>query len=527
MKRSFGLEMSNEDADRDRPQKNASPTAEITPVAATEETPLLPNTTGADTDGQVPEHSANGPSDPPSRPIREVLTILSVLLIGVFISQTDATLVFATLGDIASEFNDLQSSAWLISSFGLASCVAQPLYGKLSDIFGRKTMLQVAYLLFALGGAACGLGRSMPEVIVGRSIQGTGSAGMVALVSILITDLVPLRDIATYRSYVNVVQTAGRSAGGPIGGFLAQSIGWRWAFLGQAPATVVAMVAVAWKLQIKPGKKEGDDGADGPTILSKLKRIDVVGALFLSATILAGLLVLDMGGDKVPWNSPLIYVLAGTAVVCAGIFYVVEEYWATEPIFPTRLITHKEVLLDYAIQVVQTACQVALMYFIPLYFQVTKGVSAAEAGAYMVPAVIGNTIGGLSTGYYVKATGRYKLPLIGSGLSAMLCFSLLLATWHGDTPVWQAVFVIFGGFASGVANSATFVDVAATVDASEMAIASSGLYLGANIGMLVGVSAAGAIFTNTLKHKLGEVLAGFPNGEEVNQSRSDNFDNVS
>lgn len=111
--------------------------------------------------------------------------------------------------------------------------------------------------------------------------------------------------------------------------------------------------------------------------------------------------------------------------------------------------------------------------------------------------------------------GRYKLPLIVSGFSAILCFALLLIAWHGNTPSWQALFVFFGGFATGIAQSAVFVDVAATVDTSEVAIASSGLYLSGNIGMLAGVSAAGAVFTNSLKYKLAEVLTDWPGGEEV------------
>ncbi len=134
-----------------------------------------------------------------------MLSILSVLLIGVFVSQADTSLVLATYGQISSEFNDLHDASWLLSSYMLAMCVSQALYGKLSDIWGRKAMLQVAYSLFTLGSIFCGLGQSMPQLIAARVLQGIGGAGMVCLVSILITDLVPLRDVASYRSYVNIV----------------------------------------------------------------------------------------------------------------------------------------------------------------------------------------------------------------------------------------------------------------------------------------------------------------------------------
>lgn len=151
-----------------------------------------------------------------------------MLLIGVFMSQADATLVLATYGTISSEFNDLESGSWLISAYVLAQSCAQPLYGKLSDIYGRKACLQASYVLFALGTLGVGLGQSMGQVIASRAVQGAGGAGMVCLVSILITDLVPMHEVATLRSYVNVVQTVGRSCGGAVGGYLAQVLGWRW-----------------------------------------------------------------------------------------------------------------------------------------------------------------------------------------------------------------------------------------------------------------------------------------------------------
>ena len=157
-----------------------------------------------------------------------VWTTLSVLLLGVFISQTDASLVMAVYAKVASEFNDLDSGSWLMSAYILAQCVAQPLYGKLSDLFGRKALLQLSYVLFAVGTAGAGLSLSMGAVIVSRAVQGAGSAGMLAMVSIIITDLVPMNEVAVFRSYVNILATSGRSCGGVIGGLLSSALGWRW-----------------------------------------------------------------------------------------------------------------------------------------------------------------------------------------------------------------------------------------------------------------------------------------------------------
>ena len=183
----------------------------------------------------------------------------------------------------------------------------------------------------------------------------------------MIEDLVPLREVAAYRSYVNIVQTVGRSCGGPIGGALAQSIGWRWAFLLQTPLTVIAMVLVAWKLKIKP--KSDVNKLDEPqTIGAKLKRIDFMGALFLSSTILGVMLILDLGGEKTPWTSPTIAFLAGGTLFSGMLFYVTEKSFAREPIFPLRLLSRKAVILDYLLISIQTASQIAVRVVIQTQF---------------------------------------------------------------------------------------------------------------------------------------------------------------
>jgi predicted MFS family arabinose efflux permease len=161
-------------------------------------------------------------------PRPQVWGTLFILLLGVFVANTDASLMLATYGQIASEFDDLENAVWLMSALILASCVAQPLYGKLSDIYGRKACLQASYILFALGTLGVGIGRNLGEVVAGRAVQGAGGAGMTSMVSIIITDLVPIHEVATLRAYVNVLATTGRSCGGVIGGVLTQTLGWRW-----------------------------------------------------------------------------------------------------------------------------------------------------------------------------------------------------------------------------------------------------------------------------------------------------------
>ncbi|KIW00575.1 hypothetical protein, variant [Verruconis gallopava] len=345
--------------------------------------------------GQVePEESAAETTDSPQSGL---VGMIVVLLVGVFVSQADGSLVLAAYSKVSSEFGDFENGSWLFSAYVLAMCVTQPLYGKLSDIYGRKTCLQISYMLFALGTACTGLGQSMRQVIAARAVQGAGGAGMVCMVSILLTDLVPLNEVALYRSYVNIAQTVGRSCGGAVGGYIVETLGWRWAFLCQCPVTFIAIGLVAWKLPVSSKSGGTTEAAE-----SKLKRIDWVGAVTLSLTILSALIIVDMGGQKYPFSHPIIISAMVTFAVAGVIFLVTEDRYAKEPIFPLHLLSRYVVVTSYAVLFLQNFAQTALMMIIPIYFQVTKKASTAVAGTYLIPAVFGNTIGGLLTGFFIK-----------------------------------------------------------------------------------------------------------------------------
>ncbi|OJD11895.1 hypothetical protein AJ78_07425 [Emergomyces pasteurianus Ep9510] len=453
------------------------------------------------------EESLSEHDDSPQQ--RSIMGILSVLLIGVFVSQADSSLILATNGEIASEFDSLDKASWLMTSFILAMCVSQPMYGQLSNIFGRKNILLLSYTVFGIGTVMSGLGRNMMQVIAGRAIQGAGAAGMVSLVSILITDLVPMRDVAAYRSYVNIAQTVGRSSGGAIGGYIAQLWGWRGALLVQCPLTVMAIAMVAWKLHV-PSTQPGSDQSSW----SKVKRIDFPGMISLGTAVFLFLLILEIGGD-IGWASPLLISLA-IATLCSGVaFGVTEKYWATEPIFPLKLLTHLDVLTEYVILFIQTAIQTTIMFIIPTYFQVTQNVSTATAGAFLIPSIAGNTVGGLVTGAWIKKHAKYKLPIITSSVASIVGFASLLLLWRGSDNLWQTLLVFPSGLATGIAHSAAFVALTASVEDSEIAIACSGLYLSANVGAVIGLSASNALYQGKLQSGMYEALKDIEGGKKI------------
>ncbi|KAH6648635.1 major facilitator superfamily transporter [Truncatella angustata] len=421
------------------------------------------------------------------------------LLIGAFTANADGSLVMATHPVIGSEFNDLENSSWLFIGFMLAGSATQSLYGKLSDIFGRKSLILLCYGFFAIGCALVGVGQTLLQVIVGRVISGSGGAGMTVLTALIITDLAPLREVAAWQSYLNIVATTGRSIGGPVGGWLTDTIGWRWSFLGQAPIFASAAV-ICWI--ILPSLKQKPIYGAELKLRNQLGRIDFAGAALLGLGIFSLMLPLEIGGSKLAWSHPLIIGLFITGTVLLGTFLVVEEYWAKEPIFPVRLLRNRNVVLVYLISGCQMAAQLTMMFSVPLYFQVTQRTSSTVAGAHLFPAVAGNAIGALAVGQIIKRTGRYKNLIVFATFAGIVCYSLLILRWQGQTNWVESMYIIPGGLGTGMAQSALFVALQASIDPKDRAPATSALFLVGPTGATVGMAIGSALIVRGLRNGL-------------------------
>ncbi|EXJ54204.1 hypothetical protein A1O7_09541 [Cladophialophora yegresii CBS 114405] len=462
-----------------------------------------------------PYHEACTPSgDEPSSALT-IWTVVPVSLLGVFVANLDGSLIIASSQQIASEFDALSSASWLVTSFVLALCASQPLYGKLSDIFGRRSNLTVSYIFFAVGCFLCGVGQQYWQVIAGRAISGVGGAGMTALVSIIIADVVPVREVASWRSYVNIAATTGRALGGPLGGVLCDTIGWRWCFYGQVPPTVIGLVLILWKLPNKTVKTaKPDDDHDFP-FRQKLARVDVPGALVLMASIVSFLLALEF----VTEDLPIAYcVIPGVvSFLSLALFYYIEKRWASEPILPIDLFTNPATLTAYALAGFQMAGQFGLFYSVPIYFQIISGTNVGQAGLRLVPSVVGNATAGLIAGYMISKTGRYKLLTVIANCAGWVGYLLVLLRWGRNTihhPA-ETLYIFLGGFATGTDQSTTFVHLAANLDASRMAVAGTTLYLVQNLFLLLGIQLATAILQARLRIRLNEGLDGVRHKKKI------------
>ncbi|KAI9374313.1 major facilitator superfamily domain-containing protein [Aspergillus egyptiacus] len=444
-------------------------------------------------------------SKPPVEVLTSVGSIIAVLLLGEFISNADGTLVMAATARISSEFNSLQGAAWLSTGYTLGVCVAQPMYGKLSDIYGRKPLLLWSYFFLALGCVVCGVATDMWVVILGRALSGVGGAGVMTMSAIIITDIVAKREIATWRAVVNLSMTLGRSIGGPAGGVLTDTIGWRWAFLLQAPLLAIAALLVAMQLKLIHHTYR-----DSPSHVyeSRFRRIDFRGSILVATSISTLILLLDQGGKAFAWVSLPTLLLFGSGVSTFSLFIYTELYVAPEPIFNLEILKRPNVAASYLVSAFQVAAQVSMMFTVPLYFQVSNRASSTAAGAHMIPAVAGNAIGGLTAGSYIRRTGNYKPILVAAGFIACISYLLQILRWNGDTGVWESLYIIFGGLGSGSAAAAAFVSMTAFLDPSEMAMATGGFSLLLNFALTAGITSNYTLLSSEFRRQLQRRLQG-------------------
>ncbi|KAH6986479.1 major facilitator superfamily domain-containing protein [Ilyonectria sp. MPI-CAGE-AT-0026] len=471
----------------------------------------------AQVDERAPLLAPEGSAGVPGKDDEDVSAIViwmvfPILLAGIFLSNVVSSVVIATNQHIASEFDALSSAAWLLTAYTLAQSASQPLYGKVSDIYGRRKCLVFCWTVFGLGCLLVGVGQTYWQIILGRAISGIGSAGKIALTSIVVADLVPLRHVAQYRAYVNLTATTARSIGGPIGGWLSGSVGWRWCFLVQFPVALIGLGLVLWKLP-EPSQFQSQQLEEDGKKVSNLSRIDFAGAITLVGTILTGLISLDMAtkGASVLITSSLGVVFITFLVL----FVLTEKYYADEPILPLDLVLKRDVLTSYLIVGFQSAGQFGLLYTIPIYFQVVGRESISSTGTRIVPVVIGNAVGTVLSGKLITKFKKYKHLTIFGNLTGLFGFLLVLLSWRGNTNWFQALFVSLPGVGMGIIQSSTFIHLAASLDHSQIAIAGTTWFLAQNIGVLVGASFSTTVINHALQSCLQTSLSGLENKDDV------------
>ncbi|KAF1831847.1 multidrug resistance protein fnx1 [Decorospora gaudefroyi] len=433
--------------------------------------------------------------------------IFPAIAIGVFLSAADQTLVVTTFGTIGTDLHALSSTSWIATSYYLTLSAFQPLYGKLSDIFGRKECLLTAYLIFGIGSVGCGLSRSIGELIAARAFAGIGGGGMSVVTSVLLSDIVGLRERGTWQGYVNVVYATAAAAGAPLGGLLADSIGWRWAFLAQGPMCALAIIAVALVLDLPQ--------EDHSHWKEKVKKIDFLGAAILLLAVFGLLVGLDRGSN-ISWSNPLTIAGLSTTPLFV-VFVLVEKYIASHPFAPGHIIFNRTLFACYLCNFCQYGGWLAPLFFIPLYWQVIGDYRASQAGLLLVPTIICGVSGSLFAGFYMKHTARYYwiTVLAYANLTAGLTLVVLFAGVIQQSIPVMVVGTCICGFSNGIGVTTTLIGLIANASHSDQAVVTACSYLFRSLGSIFGISMSATAFNQTLRKSLQHALQGEKDAAEI------------
>ncbi|KAK5113672.1 hypothetical protein LTR62_003299 [Meristemomyces frigidus] len=431
--------------------------------------------------------------------LKRMKYIFPAIAIGVFLGAADQTIIVSSYGKISSELGALSLSSWIATAYFLTLTSFQPLYGKLSDIFGRKSCLLLAYSIFGVGCIFCGLAQDMPQLIAARAFAGIGSGGMNVCCSILLSDVVPLRDRGSWQGYVNIIFAVGSASGAPLGGYLSDSIGWRWAFLCQPPLCAVAIIAVFFALKL-PKQEEID-------WKKKLGRIDFLGAAVLLAAVFLLCLALDRGSNA-SWTAAITLVSLGVSLPLFILFVVVETKVAKEPFAPGHIIFSRSMVACYLCNFFSMAGMIATMFYLPLYFQATFNLTATAAGVRLIPGIFSSVAGSLIGGFYMKRTGKYYwltvlsyAALVVGTTGIFLCSGILVSSTPGIL-----ISLALGAFGNGVGVTSTLIGLIANASREDQAVATACSYLFRSLGSVFGISMSATVANQALRTSLAKEL---------------------
>jgi EmrB/QacA subfamily drug resistance transporter len=445
--------------------------------------------------------AASAPSAPPAPEQgfthRQIVTILTGLLMGMFLAALDQTIVATSIRTISDDLHGLDQQAWATTAYLITATIVTPLYGKLSDIYGRKKFFVTAITIFMIGSALSSLSTSMYQLAAFRAIQGLGAGGLFSLALAIIGDIVPPRERAKYQGYFLAVFGTSSVLGPVIGGFLAGTssilgiTGWRWVFLVNVPIGLAALVVVSRTLHLRHHRLD--------------HRIDWTGAALLSASLIPLLIVLEQGRDW-GWGSGRSVVAYGIAAVAGLAFFWQEWRMKEEAILPLAMFRIKTVGVASIASVLIGIAMFGGLASLPLYLQIVRGATPTEAGLLLLPMTLGIMTGSISSGQIISRTGRYRIyPVVGS---AMLALALFAFHWvRFDTPLWQTMLVmVFFGIGLGFNFQPLTLAVQNAVPPQQIGVATSTATFTRQMGGTIGTAVFLSILFSSVPDKIATAM---------------------
>ncbi len=430
---------------------------------------------------------------PKSLTHKEIMFVLSGLMVGLLLAALDQTIVSTALKSIVEDFDGLAHYTWVVTAYLLTSTASTPLYGKISDLYGRRPVFQFAIITFLIGSFAAGAATSMEQLIAFRAVQGLGAGGLMSLTFVIIGDIISPRERGKYQGYFGGVWGLSSVAGPLLGGYFSDHAqilgvsGWRWIFYINLPFGIAALILTSIFLHIPKVKREHS--------------IDYLGALLLVSGVSSLLLGLSVYGPQDGWqNSKTLLTIAAAIVLM--LLFIFQESRAKEPIIPLTLFKNHTFSVTSVMAFIIGAGMFGAIIMLPLYLQIVKGDSATSAGLKLIPFMIGIVSMSIVSGKLITKHGHYKhFPIMG--LSLMTVGLFMLSTLTQTTPFWQlASYGIFVGAGLGLSMQTIVIALQNSVEFRDLGVATSANTFFRSIGATMGVALFGTVYASRLAHNL-------------------------